>query len=231
MTTWSRRHRHGMGAASIPRWRCHIVICRHRLVWMVSFTSMYSIHNDKLKSTLSSSWSSPSANEPFQSFHRQHYLPASASVPPFSDKRRSLSVKNLWLLVHSGQWQKNQLARMKKSLVRIFTGRNEVLAKVIFLHVCVILFTGGGLLQISGGVPAPNFRGGVPAPNFRGGCLLQIFGGGACSKFLGGVSNLRNTVNVQPVRILLECILVKFMYLSIFICNVIVWIYLRLIYY
>ena len=26
----------------------------------------------------------------------------------------------------------------------IFTGRNEVLAKVIFLHVCVILFTGGG---------------------------------------------------------------------------------------
>ena len=26
----------------------------------------------------------------------------------------------------------------------IFTGRNEVLAKVIFLHVCVILFTGRG---------------------------------------------------------------------------------------
>ena len=62
----------------------------------------------------------------------------------------------------------------------IFTGRNEVLAKVIFLHVCVILFTGGGVL-------APNF-GGVPAPNFRGegGFLLQIFGGGACSKFSGG---------------------------------------------
>ena len=69
----------------------------------------------------------------------------------------------------------------------IFTGRNEVLAKVIFLHLSVILFTGG--------VPAPNFRGrGVPAPNF-GGCLLQISGGvpapnfwgGACSKFSGGV--------------------------------------------
>ena len=28
----------------------------------------------------------------------------------------------------------------------IFTGRNEVLAKVMFLHVCVILFTGGGYL-------------------------------------------------------------------------------------
>ena len=74
----------------------------------------------------------------------------------------------------------------------IITGRNEVLAKVIFLHLSVILFTGGG-------VPAPNFRGGgwgayskfsggrgVPAPNL-GGCLLQIFGGGACSKFSGGV--------------------------------------------
>ena len=74
---------------------------------------------------------------------------------------------------------------------RLITGRNEVLAKVIFLHLSVILFTGGG-------VPAPNFRGGayskfsggVPAPNFGGGCLLQIWGGGggggACSKFSGG---------------------------------------------
>ena len=29
----------------------------------------------------------------------------------------------------------------------IFTGRNEVLAKVIFLHLSVILFTGGGLAR------------------------------------------------------------------------------------
>ena len=27
--------------------------------------------------------------------------------------------------------------------ISIFTGRNEVVAKVMFLHVCVILFTGG----------------------------------------------------------------------------------------
>ena len=53
----------------------------------------------------------------------------------------------------------------------LFTGRNEVLAKVIFLHVSFILFTGVG-------VSAPNFR--------EGGCLLQIFGGGVCSKFSGG---------------------------------------------
>ena len=94
----------------------------------------------------------------------------------------------------------------------LFTGRNEVLAKVIFLHLSVILFTGGG-------VSAPNFRGGVvSAPNlggcllqiFRGGCLLQIFGGVSAPNFWGGVcSNFRNTVNVRPVRILLECILVN----------------------
>ena len=95
-------------------------------------------------------------------------------------------------------------------------------------------FWGGACFKFSGGVPAPNFWGGVcllqifwggacskfsggcllqifggvPAPNFQGGCLLQIFGGGACSKFFWGVSNFRNTVNVWPVRILLECILV-----------------------
>ena len=33
---------------------------------------------------------------------------------------------------------------VKKILKTIFTGRNEVVAKVMFLHVCVILFTGGG---------------------------------------------------------------------------------------
>ena len=53
-----------------------------------------------------------------------------------------------------------------------FTGRNEVLAKVIFSEACVILSTGGG---------------GV-CSKFSGGCLLQIFGGGVCSKFSGGVS-------------------------------------------
>ena len=93
-------------------------------------------------------------------------------------------------------------------------------------------FSGGGcLLQIFGGVPAPN----------SGGCLLQIFGGpapnfrgGSCSKFSGGMfwnffffqfiyppkkillactspphpPPPPETVNARPVRILLECILV-----------------------
>ena len=138
----------------------------------------------------------------------------------------------------------------------IITGRNEVLAKVIFSQASVIHSVHGGgvwsrggapnfqggFLQICGGVP-PNFRGGflqifkgggVP-PNFFGGFLqilggffqnfwggspnflggfLQIFGGssefcGGFSKFSGGCLH-QNTVNVRPVRILLECILVMF---------------------
>ena len=61
----------------------------------------------------------------------------------------------------------------------IITSRNEVLAKVIFLQVCVILFTGGVL---SWGVP-PNFWGGF-LQNLGG--FLQIFLGGSSSKFSGG---------------------------------------------
>ena len=64
--------------------------------------------------------------------------------------------------------------------MHIFTGRNEVLAKVIFSQACVILFTGGGgFLQIFGGVS--NFSGGEVSPNFRGEGFLQIFGGGGVS--------------------------------------------------
>ena len=55
----------------------------------------------------------------------------------------------------------------------LITGRNEVLAKVIFLHVCVILFTRGGCLKggvcLEGGVCLPG--GGVSA--WRGGVCLE----------------------------------------------------------
>ena len=71
----------------------------------------------------------------------------------------------------------------------MITGRNEVLAKVMFLQASVILSTGGG-------VSAPNFRGGV----------CSKFSGGASKFSGGGSSNFQNTV--RPVRILLECILV-----------------------
>ena len=75
----------------------------------------------------------------------------------------------------------------------IFTGRNEVLAKVIFSEACVILSTGGclvpgGCLQFSEGVSGPGgclVLGGVWSQGVSGpggmsgprGCL-QFFGGG-----------------------------------------------------
>ena len=68
----------------------------------------------------------------------------------------------------------------------------------IFRSVCQEFCLRGGL-QIFGGVS--KFSG--DSPNFRGG--LQFFGGGGSPNF-GGWG--RNTVNVWPVRILLECILV-----------------------
>ena len=64
----------------------------------------------------------------------------------------------------------------------IITGRNEVLAKVIFSEACVILSTGGGSSKFFGGVP-PNFRG---VSNFSGGGFLHIFGGGGSPIFRGG---------------------------------------------
>ena len=103
------------------------------------------------------------------------------------------------------------------------TGRNEVLAKVIFSQASVCPQGGGGwvsqhALQVSPGeggypsMPCRSVSGGVSnfwgVSNFLGGVSnfggLQFFWGG--SLILGGG---RDTVNVRPVRILLECILVS----------------------
>ena len=84
--------------------------------------------------------------------------------------------------------------RMQKFLNSIITGRNEVLAKVIFSQACLMnsvhrggvwsdpgggvcyKFSGGCLLQIFGGVSAPNFRGGVCSKFSGGGRGSPIFG-------------------------------------------------------
>ena len=74
------------------------------------------------------------------------------------------------------------LRKVQKILpnVTVITGRNEVLAKVIFLHMSVILFTGGegfslpdppdGEPPLDGGTPPPPWRtppdGGTP-PGWR----------------------------------------------------------------
>ena len=67
-------------------------------------------------------------------------------------------------------------------------------AKVMFLHLSVILFTGGGTFpgHMTGGVH--------PGGSASG-------GGGRCWADPPGI--LRDTGNERPVRILLECILVK----------------------
>ena len=72
----------------------------------------------------------------------------------------------------------------------IITGRNEVVAKVMFLHVSVILLTGGGGFRPGRTPPArenPPRPGRPPPP----------------------ASRVQNTVYERPVRILLECILVQ----------------------
>ena len=86
--------------------------------------------------------------------------------------------------------------------VNVITGRNEVVAKVMFLLVSDILLTGGGLPQCMLGYPPrpgrpPWDQGDPPGPGRPPG------------------SRLRHTVNEQPVCILLECILVNSFCLNI----------------
>ena len=88
----------------------------------------------------------------------------------------------------------------------IFTLRNEV-AKVMFLQVCVCPQGGGGV----GGIPAC-LAGGIPAclaAGLQEGCLLLA---GACSGGCGGDPPASRRLLMRTVRILLECILVQFIY-------------------
>ena len=67
------------------------------------------------------------------------------------------------------------------ALISIITGRNEVLAKVIFSQASVILLTGGGVVSNFSGGGSPTFpRGGVVS-NFSGG--LQFSGGGGSPEY------------------------------------------------
>ena len=77
----------------------------------------------------------------------------------------------------------------------IFTARNEVGARLCFLHVSVILFTGGGLPQCMLGYhPPEQTPPGTTYPPEQ--CMLG------------------DTGNKQAVRILLECILVQIHFFS-----------------
>ena len=86
----------------------------------------------------------------------------------------------------------------------VITGRNEVLAKVIFLHLSVIhsVHKGGEYLTRPD-TPPPSRTSHHPPPDQDppGQDTPQ-------TRHPPGNSRLRNTVNDRPVRILLECILV-----------------------
>ena len=77
----------------------------------------------------------------------------------------------------------------------VITGRNEVVAKVMFLHVSVILYTGGE--GVSGEPPPPRDQADTTPPGPR-----------RTPPPPG--RRLQHTVNERPLRILLECILVLF---------------------
>ena len=97
----------------------------------------------------------------------------------------------------------------------IITGRNEVVAKVIFLHLFVILFTAGGGVSASmhAGIPTPPDQ--TPPPRTR-----QTTPPDQTpppphpppprtrQTTPPPGSRLQHTVYEWPVRILLECILV-----------------------
>ena len=97
--------------------------------------------------------------------------------------------------------------RIQRALfVVIFTGRNEVVAKVIFLHMSVIHSVHRGVcLSACWDAPAPGTRPplGTRPP-------------GADTNPPPPGSRLQHTVYERPVRILLECIVVWFCFVWLF---------------
>ena len=110
---------------------------------------------------------------------------------------------------------------------------NEVWGKVIFLHLFVILFTGGGMCGCLGGRGACVVAQGGMRGCSGGACVVAPEGGGMCGCSWGGpawllpgghasllwggrgvgghawdTTRYGDTVNERAVRILLECILV-----------------------
>ena len=104
--------------------------------------------------------------------HRSHIWPGGSA-----SRGRGLCIRGSWADPPPARTRKAGSTHNTGMLPCFVTGRNEVLAKVIFLHLSVILFTGG--------IP-PNFRGGYlkfsggGVSNFRGGCL-KFSGGGVSS--------------------------------------------------
>ena len=104
--------------------------------------------------------------------------------------------------------------RVVHTLLECFlvTGRNEVVAKVIFLHLFVILFKGGTVVVSHKALrqtPPPRTR--HPPPPEQAHHPPGPDTPPAPNTTPPG-SRLRHTVYERPVRILLECILVLFFF-------------------
>ena len=111
------------------------------------------------------------------------------------------------------QWKRmRKQCRFQINALKIFTGRNEVVAKVMFLHVSVILLTGGK--GVSGQNPPRGDQADTPPGPGRHPPGL----GRPCPPRQGETTppgrRLQHTVNERPVRILLECILVNLQFTS-----------------
>ena len=96
----------------------------------------------------------------------------------------------------------------KYYLLTFITGRNEVVAKVMFLHVCVILFTGGVSGQGENPTTPPPGRENPPWSRHPPQDQTPL-GPDPPGPDPPPGSRLQHTVNERPVRILLECILVQ----------------------
>ena len=104
--------------------------------------------------------------------------------------------------------------------ISYFPAANDVWGNVMFLHPCVIVFTGVGLASHMHHWSQSHDQGGLHPGGIciQGGRCLHPGGGSASTVgglHLGGVGKtppppraLQDTVNKRAVRILLECILV-----------------------
>ena len=122
---------------------------------------------------------------------------------PFPSSSHTYTDQRGRLLKHSN--------RFLNTLSCFITGRNEVVAKVIFLHLSVIHSVHGGVYLVwsRGGVPGLVLGGrGVYLVWSPGGYLVWSRGVSARYTPRDQVHPPQNTANERPVRILLECILV-----------------------
>ena len=87
---------------------------------------------------------------------------------------------------------------------RVVTGRNEVMAKAMFLLVSVILLTWGVSASVHAGIPHPPPRADTPQSRHPSRADPP-----PRRRHPPPGSRLRHTVNERPVHILLECILVS----------------------